>query len=125
MPLRLALTGRTAGPDVPDQLAVLGLAPAAKVAVYEPLDCRMAQLKKWASSAGGATAPSSDGASSDDAPTPVKADAPAPLTFETFAALRPIYEAHRRSMEDDKSMYDVLVAEHGKLQRAQARAATA
>ncbi|PNW80349.1 hypothetical protein CHLRE_07g313700v5 [Chlamydomonas reinhardtii] len=51
MPARVAITGRMAGPDVGDQLEVLGaLAGAADVAeagAYVPLADRMAQLKAW------------------------------------------------------------------------------
>lgn len=49
MPLRLALTGRTAGPDVGDQLAVLGLesGDVVEAGAYVPIDDRVAALRSW------------------------------------------------------------------------------
>ncbi|GLC33308.1 hypothetical protein PLESTB_000347800 [Pleodorina starrii] len=51
MPMRIALTGRMAGPDVGEQLEVLSkLASPAEVAeqgAYVPLSDRVAQLKAW------------------------------------------------------------------------------
>jgi glutamyl-tRNA synthetase len=51
MPMRIALTGRMAGPDVGEQLEVLAkLGSPAEVAeqgAYVPLEDRIAQLKAW------------------------------------------------------------------------------
>lgn len=45
MPLRLAVTGRMAGPDVGAQLQLLALAPDGAKCESVPLDARMAQLE--------------------------------------------------------------------------------
>lgn len=59
MPMRIAFTGRMAGPDVGDQLEVLALladpALVAREGAYVPLEQRMAALKAWVD-AQGATA---------------------------------------------------------------------
>ncbi|KAG2490199.1 hypothetical protein HYH03_011326 [Edaphochlamys debaryana] len=57
MPARIALTGRCHGPDVGEQLDVLGALAAGEVAeagAYVPLADRMAQLKAWLAANGGA-----------------------------------------------------------------------
>lgn len=110
MPARLALTGRVAGPDVELQLKTLAAAVrvAAKAPGLAPMACRIAQLKQWArGSASDASLASDDG-------LPVarhRSNAPPPLSFDDFRALRQVYEAHRRELcDDEKAMYDVLVA---------------
>lgn len=51
MPLRVALTGTTAGPDVPEQMRLLvgtkGLLGGKAAEGLVDLDARMAQLKAW------------------------------------------------------------------------------
>ena len=48
MPLRVALTGRSSGPEIPAQLQVLALAPGAVSEGVEvvSLDARMAELEQ-------------------------------------------------------------------------------
>ena len=45
MPLRIVTTGRMAGPDIPAQLQLLGLAPGAVAVELAPLAERMAALE--------------------------------------------------------------------------------
>lgn len=51
MPLRVALTGRMAGPDVGEVVAMLGLekgdVPEGAAAAYVPLAARIEQLRAW------------------------------------------------------------------------------
>jgi glutamyl-tRNA synthetase len=49
MPMRVALTGRMAGPDVGDVLGMLALesGDVADAAAYLPLPQRMEQLRAW------------------------------------------------------------------------------
>lgn len=58
MPMRIAFTGRMAGPDVGDQLELLALESGdiADAAAYVPLAQRMETLKAWAAANGVATA---------------------------------------------------------------------
>ena len=58
MPMRIAFTGRMAGPDVGDQLELLALesGDVADAAAYVPLAKRMETLKAWATANGVASA---------------------------------------------------------------------
>ncbi|KAJ8606028.1 hypothetical protein CTAYLR_010787 [Chrysophaeum taylorii] len=120
MPVRLALTGRLEGPDVADQLETLRAAVRAEVPSPKlaPIECRIAQLRKWATaSASDASLASDDGIPSSRHRAP-QAVAP-PLTFEDFQKLRHVYEAHRRDLcEDERAMYDVLVAAYASVRRS-------
>jgi len=120
MPARLALTGRTSGPDVQAQLRTLAAASAVGLRApgLAPLECRIAQLKLWASqSASDASLASDDGLPTAQHQVAQVAAKP-PLSFDDFKKLRHVYEAHRRTLcDDERAMYDVLVAAYDAMRR--------
>jgi len=141
MPARLALTGRLAGPDVPAQLETLQAAVNAQIEFDDllPFDLRMATLQKWchdqnavpiSSKGRGPTALAPGQASPSPEVTATReellaatmTDSPPekPISFEDFKKLRQVYEKNRPVLEDDRDMYDALVAAYLKILRKRA-----
>ena len=125
MAARLALTGRLIGPEVPAQLKTLALA---QTSVTSPdlvaFPDRIAQLREWASQNGGVAAPPPpppppETTDEETTTTPSRAtsssDGGVPVSFEEFKKLRQVYEANRRDLDDDKSMYAALVDAYDKM----------
>ena len=105
MPARLALTGSTTGIDISRQLKILQCALDAGVGAdyVIPVCERMNQLKEWAVNGDTFVA-------DDDGNSLATYVSPKGLDLKTFSKLRKVYEANRRTAEDDSRMYEILKA---------------